>query len=382
MANAYQQIDMIAAEALMIMSDSMTIVPLTSRDKTSDFMVRPNGYSVGDTVRIKQRPDYEAKEFTSAISIQDIRESKRSMTIEKHFDISVEIGAKEKALDFESLSEQVIAPAARRLAEKVDRYVGGKILEGAGLYASDTLFESAADVALARKAATIQQLNPDGRFCLTTLDLEATILGQTWFNQSQTRGSAGEATLASGYMGGVMGMQFYSSIATFGDESTAHTAGNGTTTTDNTAGEFNAVGSSTLQIDSLTNTINAGDRIQIAGVRRPLIAAAQATATATTVSLVDPITEIIPDGAAVTVIGSAQSLTYQGAIFDSNAMAVAMPLLDPASSNPSMVISDNGVSIRVVQGYDMTAKKETLSLDLLVGATAYDPRRITLLAGY
>ena len=61
-------------------------------------------------------------------------------------------------------------------------------------------------------------------------------------------------------------------------------------------------------------------------------------------------------------------------------MAVAMPMLDPASDKPSSVISDDGVSIRIVQGYDMTTKTETLSMDLLVGATAYDPRRITLLS--
>lgn len=381
MANAYQQIDMIAAEALMIMSDAMTIIPLTTTDKTSDFMVRPNGYAVGDTVRIKQRPDYEAKEFTagSNITIQNIIETKRSMTIEKHFDISVEIGAKEKVLDFESFSEQVIVPAATRLAEQADQYVGSKILQGAGLYYNASLFQSAADVALARKAATIQQLNPAGRFCLADLDLEATILGQTWFNQSQTRGTDGTDTLRSGSMGRVMGMDFFSSI-NFGTAS--HTVGSGAATTNNGAGgnTDNQPGATTLTFDAGSGTFNVGDRIQIAGVRRPLIVATQTTGATGAIPLQDPITEIIPDNAAITTIAAGQTIDYNGAIFDSAAMAVAMPLLDPASSAPSAVISDNGISIRVVTGYDITTKKETMSLDFLIGATAYDPRRITLLA--
>src|SRR5574343_353374 len=120
MANAWEKVDLIAAEALTHLEDALVISKLATKDKTADFNTRPNGYAVGDTVRIKSRPDYEAKEFTTAIAVQSIRETKRSMTIEKHFDISVEITAKEKALDMESFSEQVIMPAAYRLAEKCD----------------------------------------------------------------------------------------------------------------------------------------------------------------------------------------------------------------------------------------------------------------------
>ena len=131
--------------------------------------------------------------------------------------------------------------------------------------------------------------------------------------------------------------------------------------------------------------MKAGDRLAIAGVRRPLkvLTTIADTSATTTVALVDPITEIIPDNAAVTVISTGTAAwTPQGAIFDGDSLAVAMPVLDAPSDKPSQVISNNGYSIRVVQGYDMASKKETLSLDMLIGATAYDPRRITLLANY
>jgi hypothetical protein len=124
----------------------------------------------------------------------------------------------------------------------------------------------------------------------------------------------------------------------------------------------------------------AGDRIQIAGVRRPLKVAEDAAAAATSINLVDPIAEVIPDGAAVTVIGSGLTQNVLGAIFDTNALGVAFPILDLPESETAAVTGNNGVSIRIVKGYDLDTKKTTMSLDLLVGSFALDPRRITLLA--
>ncbi len=382
MANAYVNVDWIAAESLMVLSDALVIGPLTAKDKTADFMVTPNGYKVGDTVRIKTGPAYTAKEFTAGgtVDVQDVRSSNRNMTIEKHLDVTVEIGAKEQNLNFEGFSEEVIQPAAIELAEKVDNYLGTKILNGHGLYSSDNLFGTAADVALARKEAKYQQLSMN-RFCLTDDTLEAKLLGQEWFNQSQTRGGPGVTTLQSGFMGRVMGMDFAASTQF---TSSQHTAGTGTGTTDNGGGANNLVGDKILVTTGGAGTVTVGDFVKIAGVRRALrVATANANlATTPNIELIDPITEIIPDGAAITVISSGNTFTFQGAIFDDKSMGLAMPLLDPPSDKPSSVISSDGYSIRVVQGYDMQRKVEVMSLDLLVGAEAYDPRRITLLSEF
>lgn len=381
MANAFENINWIAAESLTIMTDALVIANLTARDKTSDWNTVPDGYRKGDSVRIKTGPDFSVDEFTTAINIQDIRSSSRTLTIEKHFDVSVEVTAKEMALDFEGFSREVIAPASRRLAEKVDQYVGTKILNAHGLYHSTTLLESAADVASARQRATLDQLEPEGRFCLVDDTLEATLLGQTWFNQSQTRGEPGVSSLQSGQMGRVMGMDFYSSVNFPSAEAAASgTYGDGTTTTDNTVATDNQIGDTALTVDSTSGTFEAGDHIRIAGVKRPLRVASQVTATATSIPLVDPITEIIPDGAAVTVVGSGLAFVKRGAIFDSRSMAVAFPVLDAPGDKVASTVSNDGVSIRVVQGYDQNSKKTTLSLDVLCGSEIYDPRRVTLLS--
>lgn len=381
MSNVWKHPDLIAAEALTVLMDELTITRMAARDKTADFMMRPNGYAIGDTVRIKTRPAYEAKEFSSTISVQDIRSSTRSMAIEKLYDVSVAITAREKLLDLDSFSEEVIRPAVTVLAEAAETYVASKLLQAAGLYASDTLLETAADVAKARQAATLQQLNPMGRFAIVDDELEASLLGQTWFNQSQTRGDPGISTLQSGMMGRVMGIDWYSSLYF---PTSDHTAGDFTGVTNNTSGTKNLIGDTTLTVtaSSAGGGVNAGDRILIAGVRRPLVVKTGAPSVSTSIALVDPITEIIPDGAAITVIGAEKSMTIRGAIFDTDALAVAMPMLDTPSDKPSYVVASDGFSIRVVQGYDMEKKTETMSLDFLIGAAAYDPRRITLLAGY
>ena len=383
MANLWEHPDIIAAEALAHLEDALVITNMAAKDKTSEFTSRSNGWKKGDIVSFRTHGDYVAEDFSGTINVQDIQTSTRPMQIEKHLDVSVEVTAREEVLDLDSFSDQVIMPAAYRLAEMVELYVGTKILQGAGMYVSTDLFASAADIALARKEATMQQLSTN-RFVVVDLETEADLLGQTWFNQSQTRGGAGETTLSTGTMGHVMGMDWYSAITFPESTHTNGTAVAGTLLTDNTAAADNKIGLKVLTYSggTLNQTLTVGDRLAIAGVRRPLIVA---TAIAdvnggTTIALVDPITEIIPDNAAITLVGAAGSaIDIHGAIFDDRSLAVAFPMLDMPGDKITSVASNNGVSLRVVKGYDISTKKTTMSLDLLCGAFAFDPRRITIL---
>jgi len=396
MGNIWQHPSVVAMEALTHLEDALIIAPLATKDKTSDFTSRSNGWKVGDTVSFRTHGEYDVKEFSNAgpITTQSISTSTRPMTIEKHLDVSVEVTAREQALDLDSFIDQVIRPATYKLAESVDAYIGTKILQAAGAYyaaqasSASTLFTTAADIALARKAAILQQLSMN-RFCLVDLDLEATLLGQPWFNQSQTRGGDGETTLRNADMGRVMGMDFYSSIA-FPTESAAYTVGTFVSTLDNGAGGTtnNKIGSSTLTVDVITGalTLVQGDRLKIAGAKRPVIvktavadAGSENGTSITTIDLVDPITEVLADGAAVTVLASGKNVIHHGAIFDDRSLAVAFPMLDIPEDRTAATASNNGVSIRIVKGYDLSTKKTTMSLDLLVGAFCLDPRRITLI---
>ncbi len=374
MANIWEHPQIIAQEALTHLEDALVVTNMCAKDNTSEFTAKANGWKKGDTVSFRTHGDYVAEDFTGSINVQDIQTSSRAMQIEKHLDVSVEVTAREEVLDLDSFSDQVIRPAAYRLAEMTENYVASKILQGAGLYVSAGLFGNAADIAQARKYATIQQLSTS-RFCLVDLEKEADLLGQEWFNQSHTRGAAGERTLNTGEMGHVMGMDWYSAI-TF-PQSTL-TIGDGSTVTDNSASTNNKIGLRVLTVAATAGVINMGDRLMVAGCRRPLIAAANASTGSIAISIVDPITEIIADGAAVTTIASGAVVDIHGAIFDDRSLAVAFPMLDMPGDKVTSTAANNGVSIRVVKGYDIQTKKTTMSLDLLCGAFAHDPRRITL----
>lgn len=386
MANIWEHPNVIAQEALTHLESSLIIGSRCARDVTNEFINRANGWKKGDTVPFRTHGEYAAKEFTGTIDPQEIQTSTRSLTIEKFFDISVEVTAREEVMDLDSFSDQVIKPAMYSLGEACDIYLGTKLLQGQGLYVSDTLFESAADIALARKAAILQQLAMN-RFCLVDLDLEAMLLGQTWFNQSQTRGQEGLTTLQQAQMGRTMGMDFSSSIS-FPTNAIAHTAGSGTAAVNNGAGgnTNNKIGDTSLIIDTGSNGTGfaAGDRLKIAGVKRPVVVktAIADLVAATTVELAHPITELIPDNAAITVIGSGQDITYHGVIMDDKSLAVAFPQLDLPGDKICAVASNNGVSVRIVKGYDMSTKVNTLSMDFLVGAFLLDTRRVTVLGGY
>ena len=373
----------VAAETLSALGDQLVIGNLIYRDKTPDFG-KVNGFAVGDTVNIKQRPDYTVEEFTAGgnIVVQAIRESKRSLTIEKHFDTSVEIGARERALDFDGFTEQVINPAAMRIAEKVDAYLGTKILEAAGQYNSADLFGTAADVALASEQATRQRISKPGRFALCTLGLEAKLLGQTWFNQSQTRGQPGVTSLQEAMMGRVMGMDFYASI---NHPEGQHQAGSGASLlnfpADTTGrGSNELIGSMVLPVDGSTGTYNEGDRIYVAGAPTPLIVGTGGfSGVSGDIPLQDPITEVMFDNAAVSTAAAGLNYSEMGVVTEETGFAYAMPPLDRPEGVDSAVITSEGMSIRVVSAYDIQTKVQTMSLDMIVGATAWDPRVSMLL---
>jgi len=380
MANSYLTVSQIAAESLTVLEDSLVAGNLLYRDKTSDFGLAKNGYKVGDTVRVRQGTEFAVNDFTSTITKQDIRQSERNMTIERHMDVSVGIGAREMSLDLDHFSTEVIVPAMVSIAEEIDTFLLTKIVQATSLYASADLFASVGDMANANRVANEAQIPKAGRIGLVNSSLEAKLLGSDFFHSADIRDGESLQALRDARMGRVMGTDW---VASVNMPVAGHTNSSGTTTTDNTVATDNLIGNSTLVVDSIVGGFTAGDRIRIAGVRRPLIVETTVAATGLAIVLTDPITEIIPDGAAVTVEGgNASVLDFQGIITNPNAFAFATPPLELPASVEASVQNANGFSIRVVRDYDVDTKSTTLSFDLLLGALAYDPRLAVLLADF
>jgi len=84
--------------------------------------------------------------------------------------------------------------------------------------------------------------------------------------------------------------------------------------------------------------------------------------------------------AAVTVVSDGVAASAKsGIIFTPDAFAYAMPPLDLPGDKIAAVMSANGMSIRVVQGYNQDTKTNTMSFDCLIGAKCYDPRKVVVL---
>lgn len=377
MASNFVTVNMIASEALRQLEYELVALRLAYRDKTADFG-KVGGYAVGESVTIKTRPSYETDEFTSSISTQDIRQSSATFSIEKHYDISIPWTSREAAMSIDSISEDVVVPAMQSMAQKLDTYLLSKAWEGRGQYFSSTLLESASDIALARREANKQQISKANRIGLVNGDVEAIMLGTDAFNRYDSRESAGVDALTNASIGTLLGIDWMSSE---NFTAASHTPGDGTTSTvASPTATQNVIGATALTVDSTTDTFEAGDRIYVAGMYRPLIVSTQVAATGTSIPLSHQIDEIVPAGAAVTVVSSGASATDKsGIIFTPDAFAYAMPPLDLPGDKVAAVLNAGGMSIRVVQGYDQTTKKNTMSFDCLIGAKCYDARKVVVL---
>lgn len=372
--------NMIASESLAQLEHETVALRLAYRDKTADFN-KVGGYAVGETVTVKTRPAYETDEFTGTISTQDIRQSSTSFSIEKHFDISIPWTSREEAMSIDSLAEDVINPAMQSMANKLDTYLLSKAWEGRGQYFSSSLLSSSADIALARREANRQQMPKAGRIGLVDGDLEATMLSTDAFNRFDAREMDGVDALTNARINRLMGIDWMAS-ENFTAESQTPGDGASATAAAPTASQ-NVIGVSTLTVTATTGTFEAGDRIFVAGMYRPLIVDTQVLATATAIPLRTPIDEIVPKSAAITVVSTGATATAKsGIIFTPDAFAYAMPPLDLPRDKVAAVLSANGMSIRVVQGYNQTTKTNTMSLDLLIGAKCFDPRKVVVLGKY
>lgn len=196
-------INVIASEALMNFADSLVAKNVCSIDYDAQYNTDPIGVQVGDSL-----------EFNINNFDKDLSAKIKKVTIEKHFDVTCELGKRELESDFEQFSEEVILPMSFSLAEKVDKYTFSKLLECKKIYSSDDFFgktsgDGIKDMAAMRKAANLQQFCMN-RFCLIDYYAEAALMDQKWFAGAQNRES--DDILSYGEIGKTMGLNFYSSM--------------------------------------------------------------------------------------------------------------------------------------------------------------------------
>lgn len=369
MANTFLTPDIIARESLMLLSNNTVVSNLVHRDREQEF----TGAKVGDTITIRRRASFAVDEFAGTINVQDINEGGVPLVLEKHYDISVGVTAKELTLELDEFSERVIAPAMISMAERVDSYVYALANQIPTAVLKAGVSTALGDLAQVDAALLRQKVPLAGRSGMVSPTRKAEMMSIDAVVRADARGDEGTA-LREASMGRVMGIDWY---GVQGVES--HTAGTSPVTLAINNGAGYPAGTTTINIDEAgtgTGTLLKGDIIDIAGSGQHVVTA-NFTAVAgewTAVTIYPGLRAAVLDNAVVTKLASHE----MNVVGDLRGISLAVvPLALPMESGRGATMSYNGLSIRVVVGYNQTTKSDAVSFDLLCGGKVTQPELLT-----
>lgn len=377
MANTILTPTMVAREALMILRNRLVATQVVYRDYEAEW---GGNLKVGDTVKIRKPASFEAKEFDggTGIEIQNIDEGSLDLTVEKHFDVSLEVTSKEWTLDLDAFSERVIYPAMVGMAQKIDTFVLGKYT-GCG-FLQGTISngdpDALADIAQLRKALETQMVPQDMRRYLINPSTDANYLVLDPIVHAEKSGST--QALREANLGRLMGFDIYMT-----QNMPQHTPGAYADLTDVTVDAVYAKGATTISLASTagssTAKLEAGDQVAIAGhTTKYAVVSQTAAAVAGDIAsvVISPGLEAATVGTEAVTFGTKNSGTAfnQNLAFHRNALAaVLVPLEMPKGAANAQIMNFEGIGVRVVYDYDSKYKKDVISFDILVGAKVIQP---------
>lgn len=362
MPNSFVTVKNIARQALPRLIENLVFPNLIHRDYSADFVP-----GLGATIQVKKPVVLQANDFDSAngTSPQDINEKSVDVTLDKLADVSVEFGAIESATNVDDLNRLFVEPAAVALAEKINS-------DGLGLYkdiaqavgTAGTTPNSLAAFADAARVLNEAKVPTTERFGVWNPAANAAFQQLPALVNAEKSGTT--EALRAGSIGRVFGIENFMAQGIKNHQGGSLTAGGTGATglkvkTAVSDGKEVVLESNASASGTLTGTVKAGDVLTIGGKTYVAIADATAASNKITVKLDRNLT-VAADEAVTVASSGAQNL-----VFHKNAFAfVTRPLTAPAGVE-SYVTSYNGITLRVVRGYDMKFKKDMLSMDVLYG---------------
>jgi len=379
MANSLITPSIVAREALMILENNLVAANVFHRGHTEEF----TGAKVGDTITVRGPASFTAQEFTTTTTTQNITEASTSLVLEKHFDVTVGVTAKDWTLELDQFRARVIAPAMAAIAQKVDAYALGKAVE---IYnhvgtAGDPP-DSLADLVAVDKKLNDLKVPTANRFAIIDSQAKNDILANvTQVLQAEQRADGGQA-LTRAQIGEVLGISWImdQNVATH----TVGTLANGSGMLAKINNASVAVGDLTVPMDdtSLTGTVVEGDLFTVAGDTQQYAVTALATAAGNALASVSffPAAKVAwADNAVVTFVDTDHQLNIAG---DARGLTLAVvPLELPAGAARAEYIADRGLGVRIVYDYSASTKTDTISFDVLCGAKVQDGELLTRVLG-
>lgn len=365
MANTILTPQIIANEALMVLQANLVMADLVHRDYSREFA------KVGDTITIRKPAKFISKNFTGTTSTQDIAEGSTTVSLDRYRDITVDVSSKEMTLDIRDFSEQVITPAMQAHANAVDADLLAVAVSKAGktisATANPTNLKDIADMAKAldTNKAPVQNrrlvLHPTHKYAYALTD-----------NLSKVSYAGDNQTLRDALLGRVYTLDTY--MDQNAPDTTAATAG--TATAYKVTATAGATAVKLTDVTAATGTVKAGDGFIVDGYIYHFTAdATAASGTVDSVEIDQPIHK------ALTAAEAALVKKPHSVAFHRNGLALVTRDLElPMGASNAAIASADGLSVRVVYGYDMTHKVDTISFDILYGVKDLDDNLIVALA--
>lgn len=344
----------IANEALALLRSNMVYKDLVHVDYSQEFV------KVGDTITVRKPASLVSKDFAGEISAQDITEVPVTVKMDRFQDVSVKLTSKEQTLELKDFSQQVIAPAMLALAEKVDSDIATYAFGHAGsqVKATSATPTGLGDVANLgkvldkKKAPTVDRhlvLSPDHKYRYAMTE-----------NLSKVNYAGDNATLRDALLGKLYTMQTY--MDQNNPTSLAETSG--TATAYKVATSATKAGEVALSaMSGATHTVKTGDGFVYNGVLYRFTEDGVGDTSAIASIAVEP---AFPAGVTATDV---RVVRNSGSVaFHRNAYAFVNRQLDlPLGASKAAIASGEGLSVRVVYGYDQKTKTDTISFDIIYG---------------
>lgn len=352
MGNTILTPDVIAKEALMQLESNLVMAGLVHRDYSKEFV------NVGDTITIKKPAKFVAKNFLGQTEDQELSEGKTTVKMDRYRDITVPITSKEMTLDISDFSEQVVKPAMSAIAEAVDSDILAVGIQNAGNKVTISSTPEIKDLANIGKALDKKKA-PRDKLRNLVLGVDALYKYNTLTEFTDLSASGSSEALRDAVIGKAYTMNTYMSQNV--PASSAETAG--TVTALKVTGTKGGQELTATNVTPAAGKFAVGDKIIINGYIYTVSEAVTATSGSATVKVDEKLVETIS-----TAVDAMPIIKEHSLGFHRNGLALVTRELElPAGAGKAAIASANGLSVRVVYGYDQDTKTDRISFDIIYG---------------
>lgn len=358
MPNTFLTPSAVVRDAALYLNDSLIIGNLVNRNVEQTFASK-----VGTTVDVKAIPNMgSADEFSSITSASDVTETKRTVTLEKHFYKRVDLTTNELTLEADDFNQQVAMPAVRSLIRSTEGYLAQKIIGGFSPNMVGTAGNSPSTHAhiLAAEKEIFDNRGDNSQLVGLITSTAHAAFGALNIFTSMDYGQERPAGLRSNSLG------MMSNVNWFRSPNLAYTRGDVAGTVLVNATTASGTSLPLKAFTETTGTVYEGTRFIIAGDATVYTVTADATIASNAATLV--ITPTLAASAAENAAITFQSAPSANVVY--NPQGVAAAIVPPAAVGPLSAISNvNGLGIRIVSS-DISTSTLAASwvFDILVGA--------------